>query len=108
MNVIKRIFYRSIENKEVLYKDLERFTKDKDALIIDVRSIQEYEEGHINSAINIPFYNIANKINKIEKNKERIIIVYCSSGGRSKKAKAELEKLGYENVYNLKGGIDNI
>lgn len=108
INFIKRILYRSIENKEISYKDIEELVKNQDALIIDVRSIQEYEEGHINGAINIPVYNIKKEINKIEKNTERIIILYCSSGGRSKKAKSELEKLGYKNVYNLKEGIDNI
>lgn len=108
INFIKRIFYRSTTDKEISYKDLEEFIKHQRGLIIDVRSNQEYEEGHINGAINIPVYNIVNEINKIERDKERVIILYCSSGTRSKKAKTELEKLGYENVYNLKGGIDNI
>ena len=76
--------------------------------LIDVRSNQEYEEGHLSGAINIPVYNIENEIEKKVKNKNDIIILYCSSGNRSKEAKKILEKLGYENVYNLKGGIEKI
>lgn len=108
LNKIKKIFYRCIENKEISYKELKEFIKNKEALLIDVRSNQEYEEGHINGAINIPSYNIKKEIEEKARNKEKIIILYCTSGARSRIAKNELEKLGYENVYNLKGGIDNI
>ncbi len=105
---LKKIFYRSIENKEISYKELNEFIKNKGALLIDVRSSQEYDEDHINGAINIPLYNIKKEIEKIAKDKNQIIILYCATGARSKKAKTEIEKLGYENVYNLKGGIDSI
>ena len=108
IKVIKKIFYRSIENKEISYKELNDFIKDKGALLIDVRSSQEYDEGHINGAINIPSYNIKKEIEKIIKNKNQPIILYCSTGARSRKAKMELEKLEYENVYNLQGGMDSI
>lgn len=105
---IKKIFYRCIENKEILYDELKENIKDKETLLIDVRSSQEYDEGHINGAINIPIYNIKKEIQKVTNNKEQTIILYCSTGARSRKAKIELEKLGYENVYNLKNGLDNI
>ena len=108
INTIKKIFYRSIENKEVSFEELNEFIKNKGALLIDVRSSQEYGEGHINGAINIPSYNIKKEIEKIVKDKNQIIILYCATGARSKNSKIELEKIGYENVYNLKGGIDNI
>ena len=42
------------------------------------------------------------------KDKKSIIILYCKTGGRSSKALKKLQKLGYENVYNLKNGLDNI
>ena len=55
---IKRIFYRSIENKEISYKNLKELMKIKTVYLIDVRSNQEYEEGHLDGAINISLYNI--------------------------------------------------
>lgn len=105
---IKRIFYRSIENKEISYKNLKELMKNKTVYLIDVRSNQEYEEGHLDGAINISMYNIEKEISNYVKNKNDLIILYCSSGGRSREAKKTLENLGYQNVYNLKGGIDTV
>ena len=105
---IKRIFYRSIENKEISYKNLKELMKNKTVYLIDVRSNQEYEEGHLDGAINISLYNIEKQIGNYVKNKTDIIILYCSSGGRSREAKRILENLGYDEVYNLKGGIDMV
>ena len=105
---IKRIFYRSIENKEISYKNLKELMKNKTVYLIDVRSNQEYEEGHLDGAINISLNNIEKQIGNYVKNKTDIIILYCSSGGRSREAKRILENLGYEEVYNLKGGIDMV
>ena len=105
---LKKILYRSISNDEISYEELNKMTKEKQVYLIDVRSSQEFEEGHLDGAINIPVYNIENEINKIVKNKSNIVILYCSSGTRSKRAKSILEKMGYTNVYNLKDGIDKI
>ena len=74
-----------------------------DAIIIDVRSSQEYDTGHIIDAINIP----VEKINSVDYDKEQIIIVYCASGVRSATAADTLVDLGYTNVYNLDGGLIN-
>ena len=82
--------------------------KNKIVYLIDVRSGQEYEEGHLNGAINIPLFNIEKEIGNVVRNKNDIIILYCSSGNRSKEAKMILENLGYQEVYNLKGGIDRV
>jgi len=77
---------------------------ENDHVIIDVRTAEEYEESHIVDAINIPYDNIDENID-LDKNK--IIFVYCKSGGRSKIAFDNLDALGYE-VYDLGAfsGID--
>ena len=62
---IKRIFYRSIENKEISYKNLKELMKNKTVYLIDVRSNQEYEEGHLDGAINIALVEVG-----VEKQKE--------------------------------------
>ena len=105
---IRKILYRSIENNEISYKKMIEMMKNSKIYLIDVRSSQEFDEGHLDGAINIPVYNIKKDIGKIVKNKEETIILYCSSGSRSKEAKKILENLNYENVYNLKGGLDKI
>lgn len=76
--------------------------------IIDVRSKNEYRENHLTGSVNIPLSDIKRKIEKIVPNKDRKILLYCQSGLRSKKAIRILEKLGYNNLYNLNGGIENI
>lgn len=90
------------EIKEINYEEI----KNDDYIIIDVRSKNEYAEGHINGAINIPLSVIKEETNKIPKDKK--VLVYCQSGSRSKKALKILENLGYTEVYNLKGGLENM
>ena len=105
---IKKILYRSIESREISYEKLKKMMQKEEAILIDVRSNQEYQEGHLNGAINIPVYDIEKSIDKIVKNKNNIIILYCSSGYRSENAKEILEKLGYNSVFTLKNGIEKI
>lgn len=76
----------------------------QETIMIDVRTKEEYESGHIENAINIPYDDINNKTLKKQKNIN--IIVYCQSGNRSKTAANTLIKLGYKNVYDL-GSINN-
>lgn len=97
---IRKHFKRISKNSEINIKELYEFER-KGAIVIDVRSPQEYKEGHLNGAISLPEYEIKENVETILKNKKEIIIVYCSSGSRSKKAQKELIEMGYETVYNL-------
>lgn len=80
----------------------------KGGILLDVRTKQEFLEGHLNGAIVVPYYEISKRIEKIIPNKEQEIIVYCKNGGRGETAVETLNKLGYKNVYNLKEGIEGI
>ena len=75
-------------------------------IIIDARTQEEYDEGHIPSAILIPEYEIADRAEKELPDKDQLILVYCRSGRRSKIAAEELVKLGYTNVKEFGGIID--
>ena len=70
-------------------------------LIIDVRTEAEWNNGHIEGAILIPYELIGEKIGAVAKDKSMRIYVYCRSGRRSKIAKESLEKLRYKDVVNL-------
>ena len=74
-----------------------------DAVIIDVRTAQEFASGYIDGAINIPVDNISS----IDYEKDTVIILYCASGMRSSNAAKALIDLGYTNIYNLDGGLIN-
>ena len=75
-------------------------------IIIDARTQEEYDEGHIPGAILIPEYEIADRAEKELPDKNQLILVYCRSGRRSKIAAEELVKLGYTNVKEFGGIID--
>lgn len=70
------------------------------ALIIDARTAQEYAQGHIKGAINIPFNMAVEQFSVLEIRKDRKVVLYCRSGNRSGKALASLKKAGYSNLHN--------
>ena len=105
-NVIKNKWRRQMEEQDITLDELKQF-QNEGAIVIDVRSPQEYREGHIDGAISIPEYEIKKKIENIVLDKDKNIVVYCSSGGRSKKAQKVLKKLGYQKVYKLYEGYLN-
>jgi phage shock protein E len=75
-----------------------------DAIVVDVRSAQEFNSGHIDGALNIPHTDIEAKASSLDKGKQ--IIVYCRSGGRASTAQRVLLDKGFANVLNI-GGYDN-
>ena len=77
-----------------------------DYIIIDARTEEEFAEGHIEGAILIPEYEVAERAEKELPDKEQLILVYCRSGRRSKIASEELVKVGYTNVKEFGGIID--
>ena len=76
-----------------------------DAVLLDVREDSEYKDGHIIDARHIPLGKLGERMDELEKFREKSIIVSCRSGHRSSSACARLRKNGFETVYNLKGGV---
>jgi len=84
----------------------EELSKDDNAVILDVRTNEEVEEGIIPNAIHIDIYQGQEFINQIEAlDKSKTFYVYCRSGGRSAQACAIMNQLGFANAKNLMGGI---
>ena len=73
------------------------------AVLLDVRTPQEYREGHIPGSKNVPLQQL-DKISSVADNKNIPLFVYCYSGGRSRQAASMLQQMGYTNVQNI-GGI---
>jgi len=73
---------------------------EKKRVVIDVRTAGEYEQDHFGGAINIPYNKIRERIGRHVKDKNRKIIVYCASGGRSRVAAETLGDMGYKNVVD--------
>jgi rhodanese-related sulfurtransferase len=78
--------------------------KNKDALFIDVRASDKYQQGHIPGAISIPLGELKNRIKEIPKNKKVLLI--CRSGQGSSQANIILQSYGFTNTYSVIGGMD--
>lgn len=78
--------------------------EDNNLSVLDVRSIEEYKEGHLRESRLIPLDKLRENLNKLQDVKNKKIIVYCRSGNRSVSASRILEENGFT-VLNLKGGI---
>ena len=84
-------------------KGLKEYAETEKAVLLDVRTPQEYREGHIPESINVPLQTI-DKVTSIAENKDTVLYVYCYSGARSRQATVMLQHMGYTNVQNI-GGI---
>jgi len=78
-------------------------TGDADLVLVDVRAPQEYEDSHINGAINIPVADLRTRYNELDRDKP--IVLICSSGNRSSLGVSILEQHGFQKVYNVAGGM---
>jgi rhodanese-related sulfurtransferase len=108
-NVLKKLQRGNNDRGGISYLQLNEIIRNNNnVILLDVRSVQEYNEGHLNGAINIPLSELKTKAKIILNNYNNIIIVYCQMGARSIKAVSILNKMGYKNVYNLIGGLDSI
>ena len=94
--------YRQISMEEAV----KMMRDEKDYIILDVRRPDEYAEGHIPGAINVPNEEIGTAEIAELPDKSQLILVYCRSGRRSKEASEKLVKLGYTNIVEF-GGIQD-
>ncbi len=85
-----------------------QLAEDDNAVVLDVRTTEELEEGYIPNAMNIDIYLGQGFLDEVEKlDKSKNYYVYCRSGNRSGQACAILNSIGIENAYNLEGGFMN-
>ena len=77
----------------------------EDAVVVDVRPMSEFSSGHILGSINIPINGLKNQLGQLDKHKNKPVIVSCRSGSQSQAACRDLRKSGFEQTYNLRGGI---
>ncbi|TXC85096.1 rhodanese-like domain-containing protein [Luteibaculum oceani] len=84
---------------------IENFKTHENAVLLDVRTPEEWNQGIIEGAKMINFFSPAFEAELKKLNKEQAVYVYCKSGGRSGKTAAKLKTLGFTEVYDLSGGI---
>ncbi len=82
---------------------IKEFQRTSGAVLLDVRTPEEYRSGHIPGSKNIPLQTI-DRVGSVAENKDTALYVYCHSGARSRQAAGVLKQMGYTNVNNI-GGI---
>lgn len=97
---------RESKDYEITWEEANLNIMKNNGILVDVRSPQEYEEGHVDGAICLPHYEIYKTAEKKLQNKQQIIVLYCKSSTRSNKAYKILKKMGYLNVYQIKDGLN--
>ena len=93
--------YRQIDQKEAM----SMMETEEGYIILDVRTAQEFADGHIPNAVNLPVEYIGTSEPAELPQKDQLILVYCRSGNRSKKASEKLAAMGYTNIVEF-GGIN--
>jgi len=91
--ILKRVSFVSAEAAQKLLR--------QGAIVIDVRSRQEFQEGCLPGAINIPLGELGDGLPRRVKDKNQPVLLHCLSGGRSGMARGQLKRMGYVNVFNL-------
>lgn len=91
----------NVINAETAYELMQT----EEVIVLDVRTTDEFNSGHIENAINLDVSNIKNEMLDVLPDKDAKILIYCRSGNRSYQAALKLDKLGYTNIYDF-GGLN--
>lgn len=84
---------------------VEEYKAHEGAVLLDVRTPEEYGEGHIPGSVNVPLQSI-DKVTSVIADKDKTVFVYCRSGARSSQAVAFMKQMGYTEVHNIGGILD--
>lgn len=97
--------YNGIGRKNISVGEATLLINRQDALVVDVRETAEWSAGHIPNARHIALGHLGKHLSEIEKYKDKPVIVACASGNRSSSACGVLQKAGFQQVFNLAGGV---
>lgn len=91
--------------KRLKCQEVTNFINHQDAIIVDLRSTNDFTQGHILGAINIPSAELSNKMEQLTAHKERPVILVCNLGQTAGGIGQQLQKQGFSQVFCLQGGI---
>ena len=94
---------KKAEYKKITSDEAKKMMESEKTIVVDVRTTEEYNEGHIPNAVSIPLETIENEAEAKLKNKDDLILVYCRSGRRSREVELKFIEKGYTNVIYFFG-----
>lgn len=83
-----------------------RMINDREPLIVDLRPLGEFKKGHMLNAVNLPLAKLEDRVGELGKDRSRPVLVYCAMGVSSTDGVARLKKLGFTEVYPIRGGLN--
>lgn len=109
MSILSKLFGVGTAHSDAITllsnQDFKAGMKKKNAQLVDVRTPGEFRQGHYKNAANIDFFDSGNFLKKFERfDKEKPLYLYCRSGMRSHKAAVKLAQIGFQEIYDLRGG----
>lgn len=90
---------------QIIPMEATRLINHEHAVVIDLRSENNFQEGHILNALNIPYEKLSERQNELQKYRERPVILYCNNGAESTRASRILRQNGFEKIHCLNGGL---
>ena len=108
--VLGMIVYTELQQRLRKFKDVSpmeatRMQNDGNVLFLDVRDLGEFNSVHLLDAKHVPVKSLGERLGELQKYRERPVVAYCATGSRSFGACRMLEKDGFQNLYNLAGGL---
>lgn len=99
--IVQTVPYQNITGKaaEAL------IANNKDMIIVDVRSEEEFDVGHIENSVNLYFEDLAKDQSKLKDYKNKVVLLYCNTGNKSEKTAKVLQDNGFTKVYNAEDGV---
>lgn len=101
--LVNRLFASSVPHVGVI--EAVQMINRRDAIVLDVRESSEYATGHIPNARHIPLAELNQRLRELDKFKSKPVVVSCQTGSRSARACGALRKIGFTEVFTLRGGI---
>ncbi len=95
------VLYIAYKNSGLIPKKDAADLLKKGAIVIDVRTPEEFNSGHLSQAYNMPLDEVEDRVLRLVKDRGKVLLLHCQSGVRSKSAKERLESMGYKNVFNM-------
>jgi rhodanese-related sulfurtransferase len=99
------IFAGALGGSQIVSAEVTRLINHENAEILDIRSPEEFEKGHIINAVNIEVKTLGEREKELEKYKDKTLIICCGQGHESVRIARSLKMKGFEKLYSLKGGI---
>ena len=103
--VIRVIDYRRENYREVTAKEALGIIKNRNPIILDVRTEKEYRGGHLAGSVLIPVQELQRRVGELGADRDRPVLIYCATGNRSTVASKLLIDRGFREIYNLRYGI---